>query len=177
MKRSDIPRDSGAVVGCYSVHLYCTHPLHDTVYDARWSEQYGGEFIGGTEVDCLRAARADGWWNDLRAVHLNEHLTDGRSHDDCRMCIQRRVHGGNGTEPLPLHLPYTARENHEPRELVCSLCGVDYPVWSAPNDLYNAVMRLPDGSDRLPFPCPTCFARMAAESGVGSRFRLSLDDP
>lgn len=71
----------------------------------------------------------------------------------------------------------TVQRRDEPQELVCSLCGVDYPVWSAPDDLYNAVMRLPDGTDRSPFPCPTCFARMAVESGVAGRFRLSAEDP
>jgi hypothetical protein len=28
--------------------------------------------------------------------HLRWHLTDGRWHDDCRWCLERRVHGGTG---------------------------------------------------------------------------------
>lgn len=28
--------------------------------------------------------------------HLREHLTDGRWHDDCGLCLRRRRHGGTG---------------------------------------------------------------------------------
>ena len=63
MKRSEIPRDSGAVVGCYGVHLYCSHPAHEAGYDSRWSNFYGKEFTGETEAECLAVARkSDGWW-------------------------------------------------------------------------------------------------------------------
>jgi hypothetical protein len=59
-------RGSGAVVGCYSVHLYCQHPRHH-------EEQYAWppndavskspmEFAGRSETDCLREARKYGWW-------------------------------------------------------------------------------------------------------------------
>ena len=35
----------------------------------------------------------------VRAVneHRN-HMTDGRWHDDCRWCLRRRVHGGDGLD-------------------------------------------------------------------------------
>ena len=59
MKRSEIPRDSGAVVGCYSVHLYCQHPEHG-FSQGRHVEP--GEFTGDSETDCLTAARIYGWW-------------------------------------------------------------------------------------------------------------------
>ena len=59
MKRSEIPRDSGAVVGCYSVHLYCQHPVHGFT-EGRRAEP--SEFTGDNENDCLTAARILGWW-------------------------------------------------------------------------------------------------------------------
>lgn len=61
MKRSEIPRDNGAVVGCYSVHLYCQHPFHDSdviTYDL----PYYGSFAGNDEAGCLKSATEDGWW-------------------------------------------------------------------------------------------------------------------
>lgn len=54
----------------------------------------------------------------------------------------------------------------EPRELLCMKCGKEHPVWYAPNDIWNAVMRQSDGSDRIPFICPTCFAVEATEYGA-----------
>jgi len=65
MRRSEVPRVSGAVIGGYSVHLYCTHPGH-AEYDVRWSVYYGGEFMGETEAGCLSTARRDGWWISRR---------------------------------------------------------------------------------------------------------------
>lgn len=64
MKRSEIPRDSGAVVGCYSVHLYCRHPNHFN----EWCAGVAGvcdlpmEFIAETRAECLREATRHGWW-------------------------------------------------------------------------------------------------------------------
>lgn len=52
------------------------------------------------------------------------------------------------------------------------ICDRDYPVWFAPNWLWNKVVRLPDGSDRWPFLCPTCFAMKAIEAGVKIVFEL-----
>ena len=46
-------------------------------------------------------------------------------------------------------------------ELVCDTCGSDYVVWSAPDDVWNAVERNPDGSDIHPFLCPGCFMQRA----------------
>jgi hypothetical protein len=53
------------------------------------------------------------------------------------------------------------------------ICDRDYPVWFAPNDLWNRVVRLPDGSDRWPFLCPTCFGMKAVEVGVDTPFILA----
>jgi hypothetical protein len=39
----------------------------------------------------------------------------------------------------------------------CADCGETYSIWYADNDLWNAVMRLPDGSDRAAHVCPRCF--------------------
>src|SRR5689334_13046519 len=58
----------------------------------------------------------------------------------------------------------------EPRELLCMVCDRDYPVWFAPNRLWNPVMRRPDGSDEYPFICPTCFGNIAVQRGVKTPF-------
>jgi hypothetical protein len=60
----------------------------------------------------------------------------------------------------------------EPRELLCMICDREYPTWYALNGLWNRVMRLPDGSDRFPFVCPTCFVLKAVEAGVDCVFEL-----
>lgn len=62
------------------------------------------------------------------------------------------------------------------RELTCDICGRDHAVWSAPNDVWNAVCRWPDGSDKWPFLCPTCFMNEAEEKGLGSSWRLVPTD-
>ncbi len=58
------------------------------------------------------------------------------------------------------------------RELKCMRCEAEHPVWYAPNDLWNKVVRRQDGSDTWPFLCPTCFAVLAAEAGVCTAFEL-----
>lgn len=65
------------------------------------------------------------------------------------------------------------REQYPARELLCMICGSDYPVWYAPNDLWNRVVRRPDGSDEWDFLCPGCFTRIAAERGEDERFVVS----
>lgn len=60
-----------------------------------------------------------------------------------------------------------------PRELLCMICGRDYPVWYADNDLWNAVERQPDGSDEHPFLCTSCFMQRAICKGINPVFRLS----
>ncbi len=57
-------------------------------------------------------------------------------------------------------------ERPEPRELLCQMCGRDYPTWSADNDLWNAVMRggVRGNADEYDFVCPTCFVLKAAGS-------------
>ncbi len=32
-------------------------------------------------------------------THLQQHLTDGRWHDDCKYCLERRSKGGTGVRP------------------------------------------------------------------------------
>lgn len=61
----------------------------------------------------------------------------------------------------------------EIRELLCMICGKEHPVWYAPNDLWNRVIRR-DGSDEHPFLCPTCFTVLAEERGAGEMFVVSL---
>ena len=61
------------------------------------------------------------------------------------------------------------------RERLCEMCGRDYPIWCADNELWNAVMR---GGNQLDpddheFVCPTCFCMKAALDGVETAFWLS----
>jgi hypothetical protein len=42
-------------------------------------------------------------------------------------------------------------------ELVCERCGRQHPVWFAPNEIWNRVIR----SEH--FLCPTCFVVLADE--------------
>lgn len=57
----------------------------------------------------------------------------------------------------------TAEDPDAPREGHCERCDRDYPVWVAPNALWNEVVRS-TGSE--PFLCPTCFALAAEAKGV-----------
>lgn len=47
------------------------------------------------------------------------------------------------------------------RELLCQKCGRDYPIWFAPNELWNKIVR--DGEH---FLCMDCFALTAESRGV-----------
>lgn len=66
----------------------------------------------------------------------------------------------------------TRSEEGGARELLCDICRRDYPIWSAPNDLWNAVMRDDEGRDQHQFVCPTCFTIRAAIMGVEHAFRV-----
>lgn len=61
------------------------------------------------------------------------------------------------------------------RELLCQMCGRDYPCWSADSDLWNEVMRAGDrgAADEYQFVCPTCFTVKAAFMGVATYSFLS----
>lgn len=52
------------------------------------------------------------------------------------------------------------------REDTCQLCGLPNPVWFAPNELWNKVMRDPDEGDKYQFICPRCFAFEAEAVGI-----------
>ncbi len=67
-------------------------------------------------------------------------------------------------EPVGAHPDSSRGERSEPRELLCQMCGRDYPIWSADNDLWNAVMRggVKGSPDDYDFVCPTCFVLTAA---------------
>lgn len=72
--------------------------------------------------------------------------------------------------------PEAAKAKGEPRELLCMICGVEHPVWSAENSLWNATLRT-DGRDEWPFLCPTCFMNKAVERGVETMFFVQRNDP
>ena len=54
-------------------------------------------------------------------------------------------------------------------ELMCDRCGEDYPVWFAPDDLWNRTVHLEDDT---PFLCPRCFTVLAAKLGVCDYFEV-----
>lgn len=68
MKRRDIERSAGSVVGGYEMHLYCSHPNHESDYH----RLFGGSgtpvaesptvFTGETHAECAKHARSLGWW-------------------------------------------------------------------------------------------------------------------
>ncbi len=63
----------------------------------------------------------------------------------------------------------TQGDKEEARECLCMVCDQKYPVWYAPNDLWNKVMRAPDGreeSEKVPFICLMCFTKEAERQGV-----------
>lgn len=53
----------------------------------------------------------------------------------------------------------------EKRECLCEICNTDYPVWFAPNKLWNKVMRGGE-VEKYNFVCMDCFAREAEEQGI-----------
>ncbi len=57
------------------------------------------------------------------------------------------------------------------QELTCGRCGRYHGVcWSAPSDIWNAVMRegVRANVDEFGFCCPNCFMQLADERGVGN---------
>jgi len=68
----------------------------------------------------------------------------------------------------------------EPRELLCEICDRDYPVWFAPSDLWNRVIRggTKGGDEMYAFLCPTCFATLAEIAGVETTgWMLTTEQP
>jgi hypothetical protein len=57
----------------------------------------------------------------------------------------------------------------------CHRCGNRNLSWYVDSDLWNRVMRGPDGDDRHNVVCPPCFARLAAEIGVDCTWELVPD--
>ena len=67
--------------------------------------------------------------------------------------------------------------SRETREGLCMICGVEYPGWHAPSDLWNRVMRGGNraNADDYDFACPTCFTRLAVERGVDAHFVVTTE--
>lgn len=67
---------------------------------------------------------------------------------------------------------FPAEVKKEKRELLCEVCDHDYPIWYAPNPIWNKIMRWPDGreaSEKISFICPTCFVMEAERLGIRSK--------
>lgn len=61
----------------------------------------------------------------------------------------------------------------------CHRCGGPNVTWAAPSPLWNEVMRGGDINADDEFDgiiCPTCFALLAKEKGIASRFRFYAVD-
>lgn len=66
-----------------------------------------------------------------------------------------------------------------PRELLCQICSREYCGWFAPNDLWNKVMRHPDGreaSEKYSFVCASCFMKQAEALGLNMWYEVSEAD-
>jgi hypothetical protein len=62
-------------------------------------------------------------------------------------------------------------EESEQREGLCSDCGRDYATpWSAPSDLWNAVVK-----SRAGMLCPSCFMLRAQRCGIAARWILETE--
>lgn len=59
----------------------------------------------------------------------------------------------------------------ELRELLCQKCGRDYPVWFAPNELWNRVAK-----DDEHFLCMDCFALLAESRGIAPTAWMLLEE-
>lgn len=68
----------------------------------------------------------------------------------------------------------------EVRECLCQLCDREYPVWFAPSDIWNKVMRQGghiSGDEEYPFVCPSCFAfKYEEEVNPNAVWMLSLEN-
>ena len=61
----------------------------------------------------------------------------------------------------------------EKLELICEKCSRDYPIWSAPNEVWNEVIRDEVAGDCFQFLCPTCFVVRAAMMGIMPMWNVS----
>lgn len=60
----------------------------------------------------------------------------------------------------------------------CEDCGLRYPPWSAPNEVWNLVMGGPDATDDPGgLLCPTCFAVRAERAGQQRIWRIVVVRP
>lgn len=83
---------------------------------------------------------------------------------------------GSGASSRQAKRSHDRSETLEIRELLCQVCNADYPVWFAPNDLWNRVMRL-QGYDKYQFVCLNCFAKEAESIGIKSTaWKLTMEE-
>ena len=64
--------------------------------------------------------------------------------------------------------------NPAKRELLCQRCDRDYPVWFAPNELWNRVTDHLSEKPFIRFLCLNCFAFLAEET-FGENFIWKLE--
>ena len=138
------------------------------------SENYRSDFVAFAK-DVLGFDFTEAQINFLR--HLASGWTDGKQ--VVHLEWPGRAAGKTATIQAVGKYLQRGLEKHPHQELSCELCHRDYPVWYAPNDLWNKVMRAPDdreASEKHAFVCPTCFAMEAERQGVnGTAWVLNIE--
>lgn len=95
--------------------------------------------------------------------------------DTIRAALGARERPWTDWETVAVHL---ADINRTTSESYCHRCNGPNIIWSAPSPLWNQVMRGGDinGTEiHAGIVCPTCFAQLAEQSGIGEIWRLSAE--
>jgi hypothetical protein len=129
------------------------------------SGKFGKKYITEKVMDIQTKQLAKGHVmpnSKLSAPAPHEFTPKESRSDICAGCGGLRITPAHGydLERAALSAPAASPEL---RELLCQKCGRDYPVWFAPNELWNKVVR--DGEH---FLCMDCFALLAESRGVST---------
>lgn len=99
-------------------------------------------------------------------------IMEQEGHMYCDRCAGDLTESGHYPECPTL----TAACSICPQECHCMKCHRDYPVWYAPNNVWNLVMRDQDGDEAMPFVCMDCFAFLFEQrDGTPRRWKLVLE--
>lgn len=110
----------------------------------------------------LDALRARGWQIEIHAKGYYPRIVFFDARRERRGIINFEPDDRATAEAMLLAACDRADAGRNPEEGRCDRCGRPYPVWYAPNEVWNGVVRLPDGSDQYPFLCPSCFVELGA---------------